>query len=195
MSYTPPPSNETDFNFSGALAYTPSVGSGVNFTFEVQVVVQCITFDGLDDGMSTGAITLGSDMDCFIAIRRNSAANVALLYNAPAGNRILVVVNPADPNNSYNSGTPTYAVNGIDVPGGAASSGAHLNTALPPGGWNLLEIRNANLSTWAAFAVGAYTSNQLNGDIAGVILCPAGDAAARQKNRQWLGNKVGLTLP
>ena len=60
----------------------------------------------------------------------------------------------------------------------------------------MLEARNINMTAWTAFKLGGYGgSYNLNGDIAGVILCPAGDASTRQKNRQFLGNKVGLTLP
>ena len=194
MSYTPPPSNETDFNFSGALAYTPSVGSGVNFTFEVQVVVQCITFDGLDDGMSTGAITLGSDMDCFIAVRRNSAVQFVPIDGASGA---YVVAVPGGPGSCAASiGAPTYAVNGVPISGGTAVSSGALHLAIAVGAWSILEIRNANMASgWSLVSIGGSGGYRLNGDIAGVILCPAGDATARQKNRQWLGNKVGLVLP
>ena len=194
MSYTPPPSNETDFNFSGALAYTPSVGSGVNFTFEVQVVVQCITFDGLDDGMSTGAITLGSDMDCFIAVRRNSAAQCILFSEtATAGKYAGYCVSGASSPTFDNAGSPTLAIDGIAI---ASPTGGATHTALTPGAWHVFEGRNMNLSAWTQIGLSKYGGGfQLNGDIAGVILCPAGDAATRQKNRQWLGNKVGLVLP
>ena len=194
MSYTPPPSNETDFNFSGALAYTPSVGSGVNFTFEVQVVVQYTTFDGLDDGMSTGAITLGADMDCFVAVRRTSATGI-LLYTTAGSGVYLGALDATAGAASAGAGTPTYAVNGVDVAGGTGTTRTQLAAAIPIGSWVVLEIRNANLSAWATLAMGAYTGFPMGMDFAQTIVCPAGDAAARQKNRQWLGNKVGLVLP
>ena len=47
-----------------------------------QGATKYLTFDGIDDGLSTGPMTFTADMDCFIAVRRNSAANVVLAMPA-----------------------------------------------------------------------------------------------------------------
>ena len=83
----------------------------------------------------------------------------------------------------------------MEVAGGTATTRAQLAAAIPVGVWVVVEIRNANLSTWAALEFGAYTGFALGADRAGDIFCPAGDAVARQKNRRYLGAKVGLSLP
>jgi len=158
-------------------------------------------FDGLDDGMATGAITLSADMDCFIAVRRATAGTVVLgfpIANAP-GNFFGVVELASTQIADAGSGTPTYAANGLAINGGLANTTrGHLHTALPVASWVVLEIRNLNLSAaaWNAFAMGNYGAGfMLNGDFGGMILAPAGDATARQNNRRDLGKKVGLVLP
>ena len=159
-----------------------------------QGAIQYATFDGLDDGLSTGAITLTADMDCFIAVRRNSAAKGVSIFSPldiPTG--WAGVFEAGNSASSFNAsvGTPVTTVNGV----GVLASRDALHLALTVGAWHVLEMRNLNLLSWANFGVGNYTAFPLNGDIAGVILCPAGDASTRQKNRQYLGYKVGLTLP
>lgn len=164
-----------------------------------QGAVKYLTFDGIDDGLTTGPMTFTADMDCFIAVRRNSAANVVLAMPASGALPFFGVMASADASPADNgSGTPTYAANGVSVNGGlTGTTRAQLHTALPVASWVVLEVRNLNLPAgWGSFALGNYGGGfNLNGDIAGIILCPAGDATARQKNRQYLGNKVGLTLP
>ena len=156
---------------------------------------QFLTFDGVDDGMATGPITLGADMDCFIAIRRNSAAVIAVCAGSVPGSAFLWVPSAGNGTPCHTgSGTPTFAVNGVLMPGDTRDQ---LNTAWPVGQWVVLEARNANLlsANWGMFGLSNYPSVRLSGDIGDVIICPAGNAAARQKNRQSLGAKVGLTLP
>jgi len=160
--------------------------------------VRYLTHDGVDDGSATGAITLSADMDCFIAVRRATAGNVVLVHS-PAANTFFGVVESAGAAAAdAASGTPTYAANGVSINGGlTGTTRGQLHTALPAASWVVLEIRNLNLSVgWTGLSIGNFGSNfSLNGDFGGMILAPAGDATARQKNRQFLGNKVGLVLP
>ena len=155
--------------------------------------IQYTTFDGLDDGMSTGAITLGSDMDCFIAVKRTSATGI-LLYTTAGSGVYLGALDATAGAASAGAGTPTYAVNGVDVAGGTGTTRTQLAAAIPIGSWVVLEIRNANLSAWATLAMGAYTGFPMGMDFAQGIVCPAGDAATRTKNRQFAGAKAGLSL-
>lgn len=193
MSYVQPLGNAANFDFTG-LAYTPPASGAVNFAFEfVPPAGQYLSFDGLDDGMSTGAITLGSDMDCYIVLRRKSSKKFVLMYNTPTW--VAVGVGQDTDVAPATSTGGTYAVNGVVVPGGVATTRDQLHTAIPVGEWVVVELRNNNLSAFPSVGFGGYSYGyQLDGDIAGIILCPAGSESVRRKNRQWLGNKVGLTL-
>lgn len=155
-------------------------------------------FDGVDDGLITGAATFGSAMDCFMVLRRDSASQVVLAYPlvSAGANFFGVVVADSTSAATNGSGTPTYVVNGIDVPGGTATTRGQLHTATPVGQWCVVEVRNLNLSAaaWNAFGVGAYSSFPLDGAIAGIILCPAQSPETRTKIRRYLGAKVGLSL-
>ena len=181
-----------------SFAYAPSRYQRVDTASSYDVVgfPQFQTFDGIDDGMGTGAITLSADMDCFVAVRRATAANVVLAFNGTTN--FFGVVASADVSAAdTGSGTPTYVINGVSVNGGlTGTTRGQLHAAMPVASWVVLEIRNLNLTAgWAAFNIANYASFMFNGDFGGIILAPAGDATARQKNRQYLGAKVGLTLP
>ena len=155
--------------------------------------IQYTTFDGLDDSMNTGAITLGADMDCFIAVKRSSATGI-LLYTTSGSGVYLGAIDATAGAASAGAGTPTYAVNGVDVAGGTGTTRTQLAAAIPIGLWVVLEIRNANLSAWATLAMGAYTGFPMGMNFAQGIVCPAGDATTRTKNRQFAGAKAGLSL-
>ena len=166
-----------------------------------QGAIQYLTFDGLDDGMATGAITLTADMDCFIAVRRNSVA-AFVAFSGQSGSSIFVGLAESGGTAAAVGGggiaVSGLAVNGVAVPGGSATTRGQLHTAIPVSQWLVFEAQNCTLGVITALGIGSFLSAagyNLNGDIGGVILCPAGDAAARQKNRQFLGNKVGLVLP
>ena len=156
-----------------------------------------LTFDGVDDGMATGPITLSANMDYFIAVRRVNNGQLLLASVTSSGNLFFAVVTAgtglaAD----FNAGTPTYAVDGVNLNGGAVgTTRGQLDVALTPNVWHVVEVRNLDLSAWTALTIGNYGGFQLNGDIGGIILCPAGDATQRSRNRKYLGAKVGLTLP
>ena len=160
-----------------------------------QGAVQYLTFDGVDDGLATGAITLSADMDCFFAIRRNSVGRGMPVAYA-AGATWFGVWESGNAALAHQAVTPTYVVNGVSVPGGTATTRGQLDTALPVSSWCVLEARNLDLTAWVAINLcNGFGGFFVNGDIGGIILCPAGDATARQKNRQYLGAKVGLSLP
>ena len=155
--------------------------------------IQYLTFDGVDDSLATGAITLSADMDCFIAMRRNSSTGI-LAYTTAGSGVYLGAIDATAGVASAGAGTPTYAVNGVAVPGGTATTRAQLAAAIPVGSWVVVEILNANLSTWTALGFNAYTGFILGSEKAGDIFAPAGDATTRTNNRKFLGAKVGLTL-
>jgi hypothetical protein len=153
-------------------------------------------FDAVDDALATGAITLDSNMDCFIAVRRESAAAMIFGYTTSAGDGFFGCFTPGDSNPAVNTaGTPTLFVNGVSVPGGAATTRGQLDAAIPVGPWVLFEARNLDLSTWTAFKVGGYLGGySLNGSIGGIVLISALSTADRNLVRTYLGSKVGLTL-
>ena len=155
-----------------------------------------LALDGVDDSMSTASFaagTLGADMDCFIAVRRSSAAFALLL--ADSNLAFFACLGPGDsgPTN-VNAGSPSYVVNGLLVNSGAAITRDQLAAAMPVGAWLILEIRNLNLSGFLSFGTSSYPGLPARADIAQIVLAPAGDAAQRQRIRTYLGAKVGLTL-
>lgn len=148
--------------------------------------------DGVDDGFGTTfpAGTLGSNMDCFMLVRRDATTQAALMYGQSASEVAALVVSGDGAAAYGNAGTPTYAVNGAAV---TATRGA-LHTALPVGNWCVLEIRNLDLSTWTALRFGDLVGNRLNGALAEVILAPAQNAEKRTKVREYLAAKGGIAL-
>lgn len=146
-------------------------------------------FDGLDDGYATAAFTAGTltaDMDCFVAIKRNSAANF-LVASLASGSALYVGAgDSADAVNPVNSVGATCWVNGAAV----ANNRAAFAAAVPVGSWVIGEFRNADFSTWTAFQISQFVGWYLNGEIAGVILCPAQTDAKRGQIRRWLATNA-----
>lgn len=153
--------------------------------------------DGVDDGFGTTfpAGTLGSNMDCFMLVRRDSAANILIAYQTASASPYFGVAASGDGGAaSVGSGTPTYYVNGVAVPGGTSTTRGQLHTALSVGSFVVLEVRNLDLSAWTGLAIGNYAGFTLDGAIAETILCPAQSAGTRTSIRQYLAAKAGITL-
>lgn len=158
--------------------------------------IKFLAFDGVDDGLSTATFTAGtltSSMDCFIAVKRNTSANVILVYATTAGGTEFGIALAGDTNAPNNqAGTPSYLVNGAAV---APNTRGQFNTAMTVGQWIIVEARNLDLSAWTGLGFGARANGfLLNGSIGGIILCPAQSNATRAQIRTYLGNKVGLAL-
>ena len=159
-------------------------------------------YDGTDDGMATASFaagTLTSDMDCMIAVRRDSGANaVCGLYESVSdANKVFGIAESGSGSGCVGSGagTPTVWVDGAQLTGGTAVTRGTLHTALSAGDWHILELRGLDLSTWTAAGSGLYTSYVLNGAQGGILLFPSSTPTAdRDAARTWLGAKVGLTL-
>lgn len=181
---------------SGRVNHALQATSGARPTYNSASGVKFLTFDGVDDALSTGAITLSADMDCFIAFRRNSSTSMIIFTRVPAGGDYFGTIVDGDGNGSSSGvGFPTYAVNGVDVNGGAISATrGQIAAAIPVGAWVVLEVRNLDLSIWLQFCTSTYPSFEFNGDIGGIILCPAQTTEKRNQIRTYLGAKVGLTL-
>ena len=138
-------------------------------------------------------------MDCFIAIRRTSAAKGALFTSSVGATAAFGVFDSAGgaalATLAAGGAVSIYLVNGTALNGGAAGvTQVQLDTALTPGNWFVLEIRNLDLSTWTNAQLSQLALYFVNGHEGGVILAPAGSAALRSQNRAWLGAKVGLVL-
>jgi len=159
-------------------------------------------FDGTDDGMATATFaagTLSNNMDCLIAVRRDSAGNaVCGLYESVAeANKVFGIAESGSGSGCVGSGagTPTVWVDGVQLTGGTSVTRGTLYTALSAGDWHILELRGLDLSTWTAAGAGLYTSYVLNGAQGGILLFPSSTSTAdRDAARTWLGAKVGLTL-
>lgn len=153
--------------------------------------------DGVDDGYATAifaAGTLTADMDYFVAIKRSSAAK-GILSTIPATTAFFGCFESGSAvAAASNVGTPTHFVNGVAVPGGAATTRLQLDAALPNGTWVVLEIRNLDLSAWGNFQHSLFPGYPVAADIGQIILCPAQSAANRSNLRRYCGAKVGLSL-
>ena len=160
-------------------------------------------FDGVDDGIGTGTFaagTFGSNMDCFMLVRRDSDAAMILANTVPevSGGGYFGCVSGTTEAANENAGFPSYYVNGVAVAGGAVPTRTQLNAAIPVGGFVVVEVRNLNLSSWVAFRIGGaggYGGFLLNGAITEVVLAPAQSAESRTAVREYLAAKAGVTLP
>ena len=159
-------------------------------------------YDGTDDGMATASFaagTLSNNMDCLIAVRRDSGAQcVAGLYSMPVRS---IYFGHAQAGSSgacaVNVGTPTVWVDGVQLTGGTSVEPGTLNTALTVGEWHIMEFRGLDLSAitqagWGDFGSG-FSVNGARGDI---LLYPS-TASTEDKDaaRQYLADKYGVTLP
>lgn len=155
-------------------------------------------FDGTDDGYATAAFaagTLTANMDLFVSIKRTTNTGLVLASDKPGGsspNFFLGSINPSAGTSAFGIGASfTNWVNGASVP----DDRVQLNAAIPAGAWKVFEVHNANLAAAVAFGISLYGSSLfLNGDIGGLILCPAQSDATRAIVRRELGRKVGLSL-
>lgn len=155
-------------------------------------------FDGTDDGYATATFaagTLTANMDLFVSIKRATNTGLVLASDKPGGsspNFFLGSINPSAGTSAFGIGASfTNWVNGSSVP----DDRVQLNAAIPAGAWKVFEVHNANLAAAVAFGISLYGSSLfLNGDIGGLILCPAQSDANRAIVRRELGRKVGLSL-
>jgi len=158
-----------------------------------------LTFDGTNDGMATGVFaagTLTADMDCFIAIKRNSSAKSVLLsFDASHHFGTFDSAGGAATASNGVGASGTYLLDGVAVPGGTGTTQAQLNTALIVSAWHVLEVHNLDLSAFTQLKLSLYGAGYfVNGNIKDVILLPAQSDANRSVIRKYLGSKVGLAL-
>ena len=168
-------------------------------TYTVVSSIPFLAYDGVDDGIATAGFatgTLTADMDCFIAIKRTAATSgVPASIAESAVNNLFGFFNPGSGiSATFGSGSPTYAVNGVDVAGGTATTAGQLEAVMPINNWLILETRNVSLSAYDKFCISSYPTLRVTGQIGSVILCPAQSTASRNSIRTYMGNQVGLTL-
>ncbi len=157
-------------------------------------------FDGTDDALLSATVAAGvvgnSNMDCLIAVRRDSAASAMCGLTSSTGTWYFGAAS------SGNAGvccvgvgfSLSIYVDNVVLAGGSGVTSDALHTALTVGPWHILEIRGLDLSsiTTATFSgLGGWT---LNGATGGIMLFPSASAADRDKARTRLAAKVGLVL-
>ena len=153
-------------------------------------------FDGVDDKLEVTPFTAGtlsSNMDCFIAIKRNSSQAAICVFDDVLPGFLGVWEASVSASSTLNAGTPTVWVNGVSVP----DTRSDLNNALTVSAWKILEYHNLNLSTWIKLQVGYFNASyKLDAGVPAIILCAAQSAGNRTSIRNYLAGKVGLgTLP
>lgn len=154
-------------------------------------------FDGVDDSLAISTITLGANMDCFVAVRRNAAAKFMIGSGTTSGAKWFAVVESGSAGAADDSVgiIATYTVDGAPINGGLPLvTRGQLEAALPISGWHVIEVRNLKLSTWSSLYFSGFSGFPLNGDIGGIVLCTAQSTGNRNLIRTYLGAKVGLTL-
>ena len=155
-------------------------------------------YDGVDDGMATAAFsagTLTSGMDCMIAVRRDSAAQVMFASDGPDEYFGLCVDGSGVPN-TYAAGSPTVWVDNVQLAGGTSVTAGTIHTALTVGDWHILEFRGLDLSAWASFCFSKYAAElSLNGARGDILLYPSATRFADKfAARQYLADYYGVTL-
>jgi hypothetical protein len=156
-------------------------------------------YDGVDDGMATAAFAAGTlidGMDCLIAVRRDSGAQVVFASDGPDEYFGLCVDGSAAPN-TYAAGSPTVWVDNVQLAGGTTVTAGTIHTALTVGDLHILEFRDLDLSAWSSFCFSKYYAGfYLNGARGDILLYPS-TASTEDKDaaRQWLADYYGVTLP
>jgi hypothetical protein len=157
-------------------------------------------FDGTDDTLSSAAFaagTLTGNMDCFVSIKRTSAAKGILLSKSTSVTGYVGVYDPADAVSDAHDGTVTagaYLVDGALLASGGIPKADILAGALTQGVWHILEVRNIDMSAWEAFHISAWAAYPCAANIGPMVLCSAQTDAVRAKIRRYLANKVGATV-
>jgi len=154
--------------------------------------------DGVDDGLaaSFAAGTLTSNMTLLMAIKRTSAAGLVALFRAAgSANYVGSMTSGGAGAASALSGTPTYRVDGVDVPGGAGTTEGQLHTALTVGPWHILEIRGIDMSAWVSAGLGYFSGGYPGAaNYGGHILRDALSEADCARARRYLARKVGVSV-
>lgn len=155
-----------------------------------------LVYDGIDDGLSTASFpvgTLGSNMDCFIAVKRGNEGLASVLNSASGGLLVYDAGATAGGQNTFGAGASvTTYINGAVI----GATRGQLLTALPLNSWAVAEVRNIDMSAWASF----YTSRNgaggasFTGSTGPIVLCLAQSDANRTKIREYVAKAVGVTL-
>jgi hypothetical protein len=149
-------------------------------------------FDGTDDWLWVDAPGLPATVDVFISVFRTTTADLIPVWGEDT-TKFLACCRAGSSTSPTGgaSGAPSYFVDGVEVVGATRDT---LNTAMTTGMWHVLEIRNANLSSWTRFAVSGRVSFYIRGQVADVVAIAAQDSAGRALIRKYLGSNVGLSL-
>ncbi|MEP6587127.1 MAG: hypothetical protein ABJA84_00015 [Polaromonas sp.] len=160
--------------------------------------IKYLAFDGVDDGLATATFaagTLTSNMDVFVAVKRNTASELCTIFSR-GGTSFLGAFATAgvSPEGAayFGAGAPSMWVDGALVPGG--NSRLALGGALTIGAWRVVEFRNVNLSAWTDIGLATYPGYRPAMSVVGVVVSVAQSDAKRTQIRQYLANKVGVVL-
>lgn len=156
-----------------------------------------LQFDGVDDSLTSATFAAGTIsglVDCLIAVRRDSAANVVLISESGGVYFGAAIGGGGAPCNAT-AGSATVWVDGTQLTGGTSVTQATLETALTPGAWHIAEFRGLNLSLWTLLRASGYGGSMLNGAISPIQLFASGQDANRDLARAQMAAYFGVTLP
>jgi hypothetical protein len=155
-----------------------------------------LQFDNSNDALAAASPGFTSAMDIVMGVQR-AAGDTMPIANTVSGTNFVATITVSASGSSASSGgagTPTYAINGVAVPGGTGTTRAQLAAAWAVNTPCVLEIIGVDMSAWTSFAFGDIASLAGLSRIYGLIARQALSAAELAKVRTYIGSKTGLTL-
>lgn len=155
--------------------------------------------DGIDDNAAVtfAAGTLTAGMSIFMTVKRNAATGLVAAFRAAASaNYVGAMTSGGAGAASALSGTPTFKVNGVAVPGGAATTEGQLHTAMTVGPWLILQIDGVDASAWTGFGGGYFSAGYPGqADFGEWIICTTpSDALAANIRRSMAADRQVVTV-
>lgn len=153
-----------------------------------------LSYDGVDDGLTIGAIALVAGMSLYMALMPNVGAVRWVSAWGDFGAELVGVAESGSGGTAHGgAGAPTHWVDRVQV-AGFATTRAQLHAAMGSGATRLLEVRGADLSGWAALNLHGYTPAAgyvIGGRDYGTILLPDLSADDGMKVADYLKLKAG----
>lgn len=163
--------------------------------YKTDGILHRLSFDGVDDVMEAGNISLNSNMDLFVLLRRKELKNFFIVSSGDGSSKyIAVAVGAIWPAVEGAGAASEIVVNGLLVSGGAKTTGGVLNLAIKQNEWVVVEVRNLDLSAWIDLKFTSRLSYLFKDEMGGVVLCESQNSEIRKKIRSTLAAKSGVTL-
>lgn len=180
---------------SGNGNYATVTVSTARPVYKTDGILHRLSFDGVDDAMEAGNISLNSNMDLFVLLRRKDLKNFFIVSSGDSLSKYIGVAAGATWLAVEGAGAASkIAVNGLLVSGGANTTGGVLSLAIKQNEWVVVEVRNLDLSAWIDLKFTSREGFVFNEGMGGLVLCESQNSEIREKIRSTLAAKAGVTL-